>query len=335
MTTAQRPNAELFVSYASHDRDRVTKIVGRLAKAGVTAWMDCERIAGATRWPAEVAKAIVECKIVLLICSEASLRSWVVKQEIQFAAEKRKLLLPLLMDGSTRPAEVEFLLAGVQYIEILDYSPTVWTPKLLGALQRAGVSCGESAAAGREEASPVEPGRLEWSFEGLRALARFTDQLWAFPAEEPVPETGNSQKRGLGEPQPGVQHSFRIGSRVRVGIEAEQDGHLLLLDEGPEGKIFCLCPSHFAKDTRLRQGNSVLPQPHSPYDAFVLSGPPGRELLLAIVTEKPLHFDWMPSDPASPARVLDRGDLDDLLKALQQAPHGSWTALSTYFDVVP
>ncbi|MGH9843896.1 MAG: hypothetical protein ACREEM_34605 [Blastocatellia bacterium] len=81
----------------------------------------------------------------------------------------------------------------------------------------------------------------------------------------------------LGTPQPDVQHGHRLGSRVRLAIEsdrAEHGGHLLLLDEGPEGIIYCLCPSHFAPDTRLQPGCNLLPQRGARYDSFVVTGKP-------------------------------------------------------------
>lgn len=68
---------------------------------------------------------------------------------------------------------------------------------------------------------------------------------------------------------------------MRLAIEAARAGHLLLLDEGPEGILYCLCPSHFAPDTRLSVGYCELPQAGSRYDSFVVTGQPGREHLLA------------------------------------------------------
>ena len=108
----------------------------------------------------------------------------------------------------------------------------------------------------------------------------------------------------------------------------------MLLDEGPEGIIYCLCPSWFAPDTRLRAGRSYLPQEGSRYDSFAVTGKPGREHLLAIITEEPLGLDWMPSDPKIPVRTLSQDDINTLLKTLQDLEGDCWTALSTYFDLL-
>ena len=45
-----------------------------------------------------------------------------------------------------------------------------------------------------------------------------------------------------------------------VLVESDGEGYRLLLDEGPEGIIYCLCPSWFTPDTRLRAGRSYQPQ---------------------------------------------------------------------------
>lgn len=170
--------------------------------------------------------------------------------------------------------------------------------------------------------------------QSLRIVARFTDQIWPLPAERAEHRAARSGVRGLGAPQDDVQHGYRLGSRVRLAIESERAGHLLLLDEGPEKVIYCLCPSHFAPDTRLHADYSELPQKRSRYDSFMVTGQPGREHLLAIVSDEPLGLDWLPRDPKEPARVLNQDDISTLLARLRALDADRWLALSTYFDVV-
>jgi hypothetical protein len=155
------------------------------------------------------------------------------------------------------------------------------------------------------------------------------------PAERIERSSARSAVRGLGAPQDDVQHGQRLGSRVCLAIESDSAGHLLLIDEGPEGIIYCLSPSHFAPDTRLQSGRSYLPQVGSHYGSFVVTGKSGREQLLAIVSDEPLGLDWMTSDRVKePARVLRSADVDVLLARLRSMGPGKWTALSTYFDVI-
>ncbi len=152
-----------------------------------------------------------------------------------------------------------------------------------------------------------------------------------------LPRAGQARAafRGLGAPQTDVQHGHKLGSHLGLAVESERAGHLLLLDQGPEGIIYCLCPSWFAPDTRIAAGRTYLPQPGARYDTFQVSGTPGREQLLALITDEPLGLDWLPPDPRSPARVLDEQDITLLLTHLRQLDADTWVAFATYFDVVP
>lgn len=94
---ANPAHAEVFISYASADRDRVLPIANRLTVAGVSVWLDRYKIEGAARWAEEIVRGIEACKVFLLMCSDASMRSWAVKQELQLAGECQKRLLPLII----------------------------------------------------------------------------------------------------------------------------------------------------------------------------------------------------------------------------------------------
>ena len=98
----------------------------------------------------------------------------------------------------------------------------------------------------------IEPVRLAWNLKGLLALATFTDQIWVVN----VDTTGlDTEERGLGLESRENVTGVLLGSRVRLMMELECDGHLLLLDQSPEGKVYCLCPSKFAANTRVSKGH--------------------------------------------------------------------------------
>lgn len=329
-------SCDLFISYASRDADRVVPIAKHLESTGVTVWRDQDRILGGGSYGPEIVEGIEQCKVLMLMCSAASMRSRNVKQEIQLAWHYERPYLPLLLDdsiGRAYPKQVQYWLEGCQWIEVLDRPPEAWGPAVLRALERLGAA-DEAVGSGEPEGPPgARPIRLEQGMAGLRKLASFTDQIWPIPAEAARRGVTRGTTRGLGAPQPDVKHGHRLGSRVRLVIESEREGHLLLLDEGPEGVTYCLCPSRFAPDTRLCAGKSVLPQPQSEYDSFLVTGVPGREHLLAIVTDQPLDLRWMLEDCHTPASVLNRKDIDTLLVRLRGLEGGCWAAYSTFFEV--
>jgi len=329
---------DVFISYSSQDREQVLQIAENLEVSGLHVWIDRNRIPGGTNYGPEIVRGIKECQILMLMCSDNSMRSKNVKQEIQLAWKYSKPYLPLLLEPIGFPEQVEYWLEGWQWIEVLDLPTGKWLPQVLGALTNAGIqstrndqSFDKPLIADDMQAKPVQ---LAKGLSGLLAVASFTDQIWPVHANRAQRGITSPATRGLGAPQVDLQHGFRIGGRLCLAIESDREGYLLLLDEGPEGIIYCLCPSWFAPDTRLRVGRSYLPQEDSRYDSFVVTGEPGREHLLVIISEQPLGLDWMPSDQKIPARTLSQDDINTLLQTLQDLEGDRWTALSTYFDVL-
>jgi TIR domain-containing protein/uncharacterized protein DUF4384 len=328
---ANLPGAEVFVSYSSRDRGRVLRVAECLQAAGVSVWVDQNKIPGGANYGPEIVAGIKACKVLVLMCSDAALRSRNVKQEIQLAWKYQRPYLPLLLEPISFPEQVEYWLEGCQWIEVTDRPPELWLPAVAAALARCGISCPGAAGV---TVPVVPPAAMNQSLARLRALARLTDEIWPVPAERAQQGTRGGVLRDLGAPQDDVQHAYRLGSRLRLVLESDHDGHLLLLDEGTSGAVFCLCPSWFAPDTRLQPGRTCLPQPGARYDAFEVSGRPGREHLLAILSAEPLGLSWMPAGLRGPARSLTLEDIDDLLARLRDLPADRWTALSTYFDVL-
>lgn len=179
---------------------------------------------------------------------------------------------------------------------------------------------------GKAVSSGLPLPKLSW--QGLRTLATPTNRIWPRLMSE-------AKVRGIGGKPGHAPRRFRQGDRLRLVIDSDWEGHLLLLDEGPEGIIYCLCPSLFALDTRLCRVRSELPQSGACDDAFEITGDTlGREHLLAIVSDVPLGLDWLPRDPQQPARVLNQGDINVLLARLRGLDRDRWMVLSAYFDVV-
>lgn len=330
--------AEVFISYASADRDRVLPIAERLAAAGVSVWLDRHQIEGGGHWDVQIVRAIRTCRVVVLVCSARSMRSRNVKQEIQLAWRHGRPYLPLLLDDTVEtafPEQFAYFLEGWQWVEIKHRPPEQWLPGVARALAKVGVACPGVAAAATPNVPPVEPTRLDQGLDGLFALAKFTDLIRPVPAERAADRSPRPFTRDLGEAPTDLRHAYRLGGSVCLAVDAEVDGHLLLLNRGTSGQTYCLCPSLFAPQTQLcRRQTHYLPQTRSPWPAFQITGATGREQLLALLTEQPLDLGWMSRDPRHPARVLSAADLETLLTCLRALEPERWLALSTFFDVV-
>jgi serine/threonine protein kinase len=330
-------SAEAVISYAAQDLSRALQIAERLRKVGVACWMADHAREVTSGDHSETVRAIKQCKVMLLLCSDAALQSNAVKQDLQLAWSHERSYLPLLIERIDFAEQAEYWLEGSRWIEATGEPPDHWLSQTLQSLSQSGVRFHDTelpTLTAGQAVHPIPLTRLDHSLQSLRRIARFTDRIWPLPAAARPRSANAAAIRGLGAPQEDAQRGYPLGSRVRLAIESDREGHLLLLDEGPEGIIYCLCPSHFAPDTRLQPGCHLLPQRGARYDSFVVTGKPGREHLLAIVSDEPLGLEWLPDNPRNPARVLSRDDVNTLLARLRGLDDHRWTALSTYFDVV-
>ena len=73
-------SADVFISYAAKDRERVAKLVDGLQKAGVSVWIDRAGI--------EIVSAIRDCKVLLLSITPHSTGSENVVKEMALASER-------------------------------------------------------------------------------------------------------------------------------------------------------------------------------------------------------------------------------------------------------
>jgi hypothetical protein len=180
---------------------------------------------------------------------------------------------------------------------------------------------------------PEEASQAVRSFEKLWSAATYTDRIHPVTLESVEQERSLQVYRGLGAPQQKTRYVFPLGSKVCLALNMKRSGYLTLLDQGPEGIVYCLCPSWFAPEARLGAGKFYLPQPGARYEAFELSGKPGREKLLAIISDEALGLNWLTADASIPARAMQPEDFDELITRLRQLGDGRWTALATYFEV--
>ncbi|MGH9174865.1 MAG: toll/interleukin-1 receptor domain-containing protein, partial [Vicinamibacterales bacterium] len=141
---SDRPSSYLFVSYASVDRERVVQVVDALRAAGVGIWIDQHDIRGGAQYGIEIGDGIRGCAALALMCSDASLASRNVRQEIMLAWKYHRPYLPLLLERTVFPQDIEYWLEGSQWIEVLERPEAEWLPRVLGALRQIESPGGQS-----------------------------------------------------------------------------------------------------------------------------------------------------------------------------------------------
>lgn len=102
-----------FFSYARNDTDFVLKLAKELRAAGANLWLDQLDIVGGQRWDRAVEKALATCRSMIVVLSPESVASNNVMDEVSYALEENKLVVPVLY----KACDVPFRLRRVQRID--------------------------------------------------------------------------------------------------------------------------------------------------------------------------------------------------------------------------
>ena len=168
--------SDVFVSYASGDRDRVFDLVERLRAAGVSVWIDQMGIEGASMWSQEIVEAIDKCKVLILAISQSSTESENVVKELALASERRKNILPVCLDLSGIPKSMEYQLAGIQRVEYLEGNETQGIEAINRALDKLDVpfvdGFGQSYEGGKRGRQASRPYQIQGNSSSLWPKAK-------------------------------------------------------------------------------------------------------------------------------------------------------------------
>jgi len=103
-----------FFSYSRQDSGFALKLAEELRAAGAAVWLDQLDIGPAQRWDRAVQDALEKCPQMLIVLSPSAVESDNVMDEVSFALEKRKPVIPVLY----RDCEIPFRLRRLQYIDV-------------------------------------------------------------------------------------------------------------------------------------------------------------------------------------------------------------------------
>jgi len=103
-----------FLSYSRDDSGFVVNLARDLKAAGAVIWMDKLDIAPGRRWDGAIQDALASCTRLLLVLSPSSVASTNVLDEVNFALENQKTVIPVLYVD----CEVPFRLRRLQYVDL-------------------------------------------------------------------------------------------------------------------------------------------------------------------------------------------------------------------------
>lgn len=102
-----------FISYPRKNAEFTLQLAKELKAAGLDIWLDQLDIPAGSRWDDEVQKALTSCGVFMVILTPASIASQNVKDEIGYAIDSRKRILPVLLE----PCDIPFRMRRFHYVD--------------------------------------------------------------------------------------------------------------------------------------------------------------------------------------------------------------------------
>ena len=112
-------NYDIFISYSRNDKTVVLPYIKQINEVvGKNCWIDLKGIESGVEFKEVIIKAINECKVVLFMLSDSSLRSKWTKREVIYAEDEGKRIVPVLVDGDKLRGWFKFHFGNVDFIDI-------------------------------------------------------------------------------------------------------------------------------------------------------------------------------------------------------------------------
>ncbi len=152
---------------------------------------------------------------------------------------------------------------------------------------------------------------LDQLWQQLKALGSITEQMGLVVVKEKTLSWGT-------EIPSRYEKSVNLGNYIQFEVNFETPGYLILIQKDTSGQIWCFCPSCFAPQSKLETGKTSLPQEGSPITSFPLEGTPGKEQVLAVLTQKEPNLQWLPQGNDNPLE-LEEFHLMQLIEFVNQS----------------
>ena len=295
-----------FLSYSRANQDFALRLARELKAEGFNIWLDQLDIPPGARWDDELEKALETCEIFMVILTPASMGSKDVKDEIGYAIDTKKRILPVLLENATIPLRlrrfqhVDFIgksydqgvESAIQLLQALMDEPTV---------PRVELSDRERRQLAQAEVEPVSTKPVQKkpiskaAIYGVSAVAvlavgmvlgallnsRNTNTVISTPATDAVataPVTGAAVVEETSE-DPNIPITNSTETHARVSVRQ------VTLYKGPALKFPLVSRKGYAKDTEF----TVLGRNNNPSNIWLLCKAPDGD-------EGWLYIEWLDLD---------------------------------------
>jgi formylglycine-generating enzyme required for sulfatase activity len=143
----RRPS--VFVSYSTYDREIAQQLIADLNRHGHLCWIDTSSIRAGEVWASAIADGIINSYAFVPILSLNSIKSGWMGKEILWAIDKKKLIIPWILEEAVRDHSVYMPVIDKQRIEAFREPPEKCLTRLLSELPAPPASLfeGETAPA--------------------------------------------------------------------------------------------------------------------------------------------------------------------------------------------
>jgi TIR domain len=107
----------LFISYARADGPKVDPLVASLQRHGISIWIDKQGIPPGQAWAASIVKGLRSARFFMVFCSNASMRSQNVENEVYLANQQRKPIVAAILEPIDFPDSLALFLAKAQHFD--------------------------------------------------------------------------------------------------------------------------------------------------------------------------------------------------------------------------
>ncbi len=109
--------SDIFVSYASQDRDAAFRIVAYLEQNGIRCWVAPRDVPPGMEYGEAIIQGIAQSRALVLILSDQSNESQFVRKEVERAVSKTKPVLPVRIREVRPSGSLEFFISSSQWVD--------------------------------------------------------------------------------------------------------------------------------------------------------------------------------------------------------------------------
>ena len=132
-TPREERRPTVFLSYSHADAEFANRLIGDLRAAGHACWIDTTALKGGDEWIQTIAEGILNSYALIVIVTRRALESRWVQDEILWARQKNKLIIPLILEDVLNEPRF-FPLTSYQGVKLFDSDYAIKLPELLRSL---------------------------------------------------------------------------------------------------------------------------------------------------------------------------------------------------------